>query len=232
MPERIPIRDGATESVVWFGRGLLDEAAARLESPSGRYVLVSSAGSRATADRIRNALSGRILADVEIADDETAKTLEATAAIAGRALESGVRRDDAVVAVGGGVVTDIAGFAAAIVLRGSRGTPCRRRWGMADAAIGLKTGVDIRCEKPSRAFHPRGACSSTRPAATLPDATTERLVEAFRRLVRDPNLSRRSFGRRGDPRAGADALLALSAERSGSSDCLLGYVTEQGPGAS
>ena len=147
-PERIPIRVGATESVVWVGSGLLDDAASRLESPSGRYVLVSSAGSRATADRIRNALSGKLLADAEIDDDESAKTLEAVAAVAGRALEAGVRRDDAVVAVGGGVVTDVAGFAAAIVLRGIawNAVPTTVA-GMADAAIGGKTGVDHRLGK-------------------------------------------------------------------------------------
>ena len=126
-PERIPIRVGATESVVWVGSGLLDDAAERLESPSGRYVLVSSAGSRAAADRVRGSLSGKLLADVEIDDAESAKTLAAAGAIVDGALGQGIRRDDAFVAVGGGVVTDVAGFAAAIVLRGSRGTPSRRR---------------------------------------------------------------------------------------------------------
>ena len=199
-PERIPIRVGAAESVVWVGSGLLDEAASRLESPSGRYVLVSSAGSGATADRIRSALSGRLLADVAIDDDERAKTLEAAAAIAGRMLEAGVRRDDAVVAVGGGVVTDVAGFAAAIVLRGVawNAVPTTVA-GMADAAIGGKTGVDHSLGKNLiGAFHlPRCVLVDPSAAATLPDRDYRSgLVEAFKAAwIGDPLLSRRSAER-------------------------------------
>ena len=199
-PERIPIRVGATESVVWVGSGLLDDAAARLVSPSGRYLLVSSAGSRATADRIRGALSGRLLADVEIDDAESAKTLDAMAAIADRALEQGVRRDDAFVAVGGGVVTDVAGFAAAVVLRGIAWNAIPTTVaGMADAAIGGKTGVDHRLGKNLLgAFHlPRSVLVDPSAAATLSDRDYRSgLVEAFKAVwIRDPDLSRRAAAR-------------------------------------
>ena len=216
-PERIPVRAGATESVVWVGLGLLDDAAARLESPSGRYVLVSAAGSRATADRIRRALSGKLLADVEIDDDESAKTLDAAGDIAGRALERGVRRDDAFVAVGGGVVTDVAGFVAAIVLRGVawNAVPTTVA-GMADAAIGGKTGVDHPLGKNLiGAFHqPRSVLVDPTVAATLSDRDYRSgLVEAFKAAwVRDPELSRRAASRV-DPilARDADALLDLVA---------------------
>lgn len=199
-PERIPIRVGAAESVVWVGAGLLDDAAARLVSPSGRYLLVSSAGSRATADRLRGALSGRLLTDIEIDDAETAKTLDAVGAIADRALEQGVRRDDAFVAVGGGVVTDVAGFAAAIVLRGIawNAVPTTVA-GMADAAIGGKTGVDHRLGKNLLgAFHlPRSVIVDPAAAATLSDRDYRSgLVEAFKAAwIRDPELSRRAAAR-------------------------------------
>ena len=197
MPERIPIRVGATESVVWVGCGLLDQAAARLVSPSGRYVLVSSAGSRTTADRIRDALSASLLADVEIADAESAKTLDSAGAIAGRALEAGVRRDDAFVAVGGGVVTDVAGFAAAIVLRGVawNAVPTTVA-GMADAAIGGKTGVDHPLGKNLLgAFHlPRAVLVDPTAAATLSDRDYRSgLVEAFKAVwIRDADLADRA----------------------------------------
>ncbi|HZI66122.1 MAG TPA: 3-dehydroquinate synthase family protein [Thermoanaerobaculia bacterium] len=199
-PERIPIRVGATESVVWVGSGLLDDAAERLESPSGRYVLVSSAGSRAAADRVRGSLSGKLLADVEIDDAESAKTLAAAGAIADRALEGGIRRDDAFVAVGGGVVTDVAGFAAAIVLRGVawNAVPTTVA-GMADAAIGGKTGVDHRLGKNLiGAFHlPRAVLVDPAAAMTLSDRDYRSgLVEAFKAAwIRDPELSRRAAAR-------------------------------------
>ncbi|MDQ5858553.1 MAG: 3-dehydroquinate synthase, partial [Acidobacteriota bacterium] len=198
--ERIPIRVGATESVVWVGSGLLDDAASRLVSPSGRYVLVSSAGSRATADRVRGALSGSLLADVEIDDAESAKTLGAVGAIADCALEQGVRRDDAFVAVGGGVVTDVAGFAAAIVLRGVAWNAIPTTVaGMADAAIGGKTGVDHRLGKNLiGAFHlPRAVLVDPAAAVTLSDRDYRSgLVEAFKAVwIRDPVLSRQAAAR-------------------------------------
>lgn len=205
-PERIPIRSGAAESVVWVGSGLLDAAATHLESPSGRFLLVSAKGSRAAADRIRAALSGSLLADVEIEDDERAKTLDAAGTIAGEALEAGVRRDDALVAVGGGVVTDVAGFAAAIVLRGIawNAVPTTVA-GMADAAIGGKTGVDHALGKNLiGAFHlPRCVLVDPSTAATLPDRDYRSgLVEAFKAAwIRDAELSGRAASR-------IDAILA------------------------
>lgn len=209
-PERIPIRSGATESVVWVGSGLLDDAAARFASQSGRFLLVSSAGARAPAERIRAALSGRLIADFEIDDAESAKTFEGAGEIAGRALEAGVRRDDALVAVGGGVVTDVAGFAAAIVLRGIawNAVPTTIA-GMADAAIGGKTGVDHPLGKNLiGAFHlPRSVLVDPAAAATLSDRDYRSgLVEAFKAAwIRDPELSRRAASR-------VDPILARDAE--------------------
>jgi 3-dehydroquinate synthetase len=63
-------------------------------------------------------------------------------------VEGRVERTDVVVAVGGGVVTDIAGFAAAITLRGVPWVAVPTTLlGMVDAAIGGKTGVDLESGK-------------------------------------------------------------------------------------
>jgi 3-dehydroquinate synthase len=205
-PERIPVRSGAAESVVWVGSGLLEAAATHLESPSGRFLLVSAKGSRAAADRIRAALSGSLLADVVFDDVESARSLPAAGAIAGHALAAGVRRDDALVAVGGGVVTDVAGFAAAIVLRGIawNAVPTTVA-GMADAAIGGKTGVDHALGKNLiGAFHfPRCVLVDPSAAATLPDRDFRSgLVEAFKAAwIRDASLAARAATR-------VDAILA------------------------
>jgi 5-deoxy-5-amino-3-dehydroquinate synthase len=57
---------------------------------------------------------------------------------------SGLARSDAVVAVGGGVVSDLAGFAAAVYLRGIRYvTVATTLLAQVDAAIGGKTGVNL-----------------------------------------------------------------------------------------
>lgn len=191
-PERIGI--GAGE--VWIGSGLLTEAASRLSSASGRYLLVSSAGSRAVAEKLRSALAGRLLLDLEIDDREESKNLRTVERIADAALTAGLRRDDAFVAVGGGVVSDIAGFAAAILLRGVTWNAVPTTTGaMADAAIGGKTGVDHPAGKNLLgAFHPPATILIDPTAvATLSDRDYRSgLVEAFKAAwIADPALAER-----------------------------------------
>jgi 3-dehydroquinate synthase len=117
-------------------------------------------------------------------DSESAKTLDGVARIVDAALAAGLRRDDAFVAVGGGVLTDMVGFAAAILLRGVawNAVPTTTA-GMADAAIGGKTGVNHRLGKNLLgAFHPP-AVILVDPAAlaTLPERDYRAgLVEAYK----------------------------------------------------
>ena len=187
-------------SVLWIGRGLLADPSPRLVSRSGRFVLVSSAGSAAPARQIERTLSDRILASVAIDDREESKTLATVSAVADAALSAGVRRDDGVVAVGGGVVCDVAGFAAAILLRGIEWNAVPTTTGaMADAAIGGKTGVDHATGKNLLgAFHPPAAVLiDPAAAATLPDRDYRAgLVEALKAAwIADEDLARRAESR-------------------------------------
>jgi 5-deoxy-5-amino-3-dehydroquinate synthase len=79
-----------------------------------------------------------------IDEGEGAKTLDTIEALCRGWAQWGLTRVDAVVAVGGGVVTDVAGFAAAVY---HRGVPVvhvpTTLLGMVDAAIGGKTGVNL-----------------------------------------------------------------------------------------
>ncbi|HEV8609409.1 MAG TPA: 3-dehydroquinate synthase family protein [Thermoanaerobaculia bacterium] len=205
-PERIAIRAGAEESVLWIGHGVLDDPQRYLVSPSGRWLVVSSRRARAVAQRLRDALAGTTILDLEIEDSEETKTLDAVRDIADRAIGAGVRRDDAFIAVGGGVVTDVVGFAAAIVLRGVawNAVPTTVA-GMSDAAIGGKTGVDHPLGKNLLgAFHPpRAILVDPSAAATLSDRDYRSgLVEAFKGAwIADPDLSARA-------ESGVDAIVA------------------------
>jgi 3-dehydroquinate synthase len=185
------------ESVLWVGAGLLERPAPYLASPSGRFLLVSAAGSREPLRKVRESLAGSVLAEIEIDDREQAKTLASVSRIADAALTAGIRRDDAVVAVGGGVVCDIAGFAAAILLRGVAWNAVPTTTGaMADAAIGGKTGVDHAAGKNLLgAFHPPAAVLiDPRACATLPDRDYRAgLVEGFKAAwIADSDLSGRA----------------------------------------
>lgn len=181
---RIDAGSPETGSVVWIGRGLLADAASLLSSPSGRFVLVSCGSARAVADAIRKVLAGRLIADIEIDDREESKNLSGVSRILDAALAAGARRDDALVAVGGGVVSDVAGFAAAVLLRGIDWNVVPTTTGaMADAAIGGKTGVDHEAGKNLiGAFHaPRTVLIDPDAAATLPERDFRSgLVEAFK----------------------------------------------------
>ncbi len=200
--ERIPAGDGT----IWVGEGLLREASRYLISPSGRYFLVAPASARAASDPIRAALGSAVVLDFQIEDGEAAKTLSTVDRIAEAALGAGLRRDDAFVAVGGGVTTDVTGFAAAILLRGVawNAVPTTTA-GMADAAIGGKTAVNHpRGKNLLGAFHPpRAVLADPACLGTLSERDYRAgLVEAFKAAwVADAELAGRSAER-------LDAILA------------------------
>ncbi|HEY3205121.1 MAG TPA: 3-dehydroquinate synthase family protein [Thermoanaerobaculia bacterium] len=183
-PERILVGPAAARSTVWLGRGSLLSAESLLASKSGRFLLFSSPAAKVAAEPLREVLGRRLLLDRFVEDREAEKTLETAARIADAALEVGIRRDDALVAVGGGVVTDVVGFAAAILLRGVtwNAVPTTTA-GMADAAIGGKTGVNHPLGKNLLgAFHPP-AVILIDPAsvATLSDRDYRAgLIEAYK----------------------------------------------------
>lgn len=78
--------------------------------------------------------------------------------------EAELERRDVVVAVGGGAVTDVAGFAAATFRRGVDWVSCPTTLvGQVDAGIGGKTGIDVAAKNDVGAFHP--------PVAVLSDPT-------------------------------------------------------------
>jgi 3-dehydroquinate synthase len=93
---------------------------------------------------------------IEVPDAEAGKTVEVAARCWDELGAAGFTRTDVVVGVGGGAVTDLAGFVAASWLRGVRWVPVATSLlGMVDAAVGGKTGVNIAAGKNLvGAFHP------------------------------------------------------------------------------
>ena len=80
----------------------------------------------------------------EIGDGEEAKSLTTVELLCEAFVRTGLTRADVIVGVGGGVVTDVAGFAAAVYHRGTSVVHVPTTLlGMIDAAIGGKTGVNL-----------------------------------------------------------------------------------------
>lgn len=97
-------------------------------------------------DRVKKELEG---AGIEVTSyvfeaGERSKGIEAIAAMWNRMAEAGFTRTDFAVGLGGGVTTDMAGFAAATFLRGISVIQIPTSLlAMVDASIGGKTGIDI-----------------------------------------------------------------------------------------
>ena len=108
------------------------------------------------------AAHGRVTLHV-IPAGETSKTRETWARVTDELLAAGCARDTTLVALGGGVVGDLAGFVAATFMRGIPVVQCPTSLlAMIDASVGGKTGVDTGAGKNLvGAFHP--------PAAVLAD---------------------------------------------------------------
>ena len=164
-PTRITVRGAAPYDVV-VGHGLLGELAAMVER-SQRVAVVHPASLRESADALRADLegNGHEVHAVEVPDGESQKDLKVAAYCWDVLGQVGFTRSDAVVSVGGGATTDLAGFVAATWLRGVPVVHVPTTLlAMVDAAVGGKTGVNTGAGKNLvGAFHP--------PAGVLCDLT-------------------------------------------------------------
>ena len=105
------------------------------------------------------------------ADGEEAKSLAEVERLCGEMSRAGFTRSDVIVAVGGGVVTDLAGFVAAVYHRGIRYVSVATTLlAQVDAAIGGKTGVNLPEGKNlvGAFWQPHAVLCDTEVLATLP----------------------------------------------------------------
>lgn len=107
--------------------------------PQGRVVVVSDA----TIDRLYHPLLAKY-DSVLIGTGESIKTLQTVEMIYRRFIELGVDRSTFVLGIGGGIVTDVAGFAASTYMRGLPfGFISTTLLGQVDASVGGKNGVNV-----------------------------------------------------------------------------------------
>jgi 3-dehydroquinate synthase len=115
---------------------------------------------------------------------EASKTRKSWSILTDEMLDACFGRDSCVIAVGGGVTTDLAGFVAATFLRGVPVVQVPTSYlAMIDASVGGKTGVDVHAGKNLvGAFHPpRLVVADPEVLTTLPVPEREQgLVEAFK----------------------------------------------------
>lgn len=168
----VEVASGRYEAVVGAGarHGLAALLAARL--PGARAAAVVTQGPVLEAGWLEG-LDPGLSTTVHVVDDgEEAKTLGSVERLCRELVSAGISRRDVVVAVGGGVVTDLAGFVSAIHLRGvALVLVPTTLLGQVDAAIGGKNGVNLPEGKNLvGSFHqPLGVLCDTAVLATLPE---------------------------------------------------------------
>ena len=140
-------------------------------APAHRYAVVSDSNvAPIYAKRLTDQLGGAAML-LTIPAGEAYKTRDTWASLTDQLLESRLGRDSAIVALGGGVVCDIAGFVAATFMRGVPVVHVPTTLlAMIDASIGGKTGVDTPNGKNLvGAFHqPRAVIIDPEVLDTLP----------------------------------------------------------------
>jgi len=160
---------------VVIGSGVLGRVGDLLGADVERVLVVHPPTLPQLASRVTAALEGQGYAVhvAEVPDAEAAKTSTVAADLWSQLGQAGFTRTDAVVGIGGGTVTDLAGFVAASWLRGVRVVQVPTTLlGMVDAAVGGKTGINTAEGKNLvGAFHPpAGVLCDVDVLATLPEA--------------------------------------------------------------
>ena len=173
MSRTVEIDLGERRYPIHVGAGIIGDR--RLFAPhvGGRraFVVTNETVAPLYLDRLRPALADAAGVDTHvIADGERHKTLDTFAAIQNALVARRVARDGVVVALGGGVVGDIAGFAAACYQRGVDFVQVPTTLlAQVDSSVGGKTGVNLPGGKNLvGAFHqPRCVVTDTATLATL-----------------------------------------------------------------
>nr|VFJ53434.1 MAG: 3-dehydroquinate synthase [Candidatus Kentron sp. FW] len=130
---------------IHIGNGLLDVPTLLMERISGNDVMIVTNQAIASLylDKIQSALKGYRTKNIVLPDGEEYKTIETLNRIFDSLLEQRYGRDCTLVALGGGVIGDITGFAAACYQRGVAFVQVPTTLlAQVDSSVGGKTGVN------------------------------------------------------------------------------------------
>ncbi|MEZ5062701.1 MAG: bifunctional shikimate kinase/3-dehydroquinate synthase [Solirubrobacterales bacterium] len=174
-------RAASSEYPALIGSGATGALSPRRSRPGARTFAVADAAALAA---IGGLLPATDTDPISAEGGEEAKTLAAAERVLGELARAGVRRDDALLAFGGGVVGDLAGFCAAVYQRGIPVVQVPTTLvAQVDSAYGGKTGVDLPEAKNYVGAYHQPAAVLTDPAAlrTLPP---EELAAGFAEVLK------------------------------------------------
>lgn len=152
---------------------------------ASKAAIVCSAHTRGIAQSIASAAkeAGLPSCIIEIEDGEEHKGMGTLANLLEQFRRHGLNRDAAVIAVGGGTLGDVAGFAASVYLRGiSLIHVPTTLLAMADSSIGGKTGVNLDGKNTVGSFHqPKAVVIDFSTLKTLPP---EEVRQGFAEIIK------------------------------------------------
>ena len=141
---RVDVRAGTHGSAIWIGNGIADRLASLLDEHgvgARRFVVSSPVIWRFHGERIQRALGA--IEPILLPDGERHKNLQVASRAYEALIRGGADRGSAIVAVGGGVIGDSAGFIAATYLRGITLVQVPTTLlAQVDSSIGGKVGVN------------------------------------------------------------------------------------------
>lgn len=149
----VPVALGARSYDILIEPGLLDRAAERLAPlpRTGRFAVVTDAHvATAQLPRLVAALAAADIAvdPIILPAGEATKSWEQLSRLMDALLDMGLERSDHVIALGGGVIGDLVGFAAAILKRGCRFVQIPTTLlSQVDSSVGGKTAINTRAGK-------------------------------------------------------------------------------------
>lgn len=170
----VEVELGERRYTIAIGRGLIARADPLAEAAPARQIMVVTNATVAPLylATLRSALGDRDVIHVALPDGEQEKRLESMLPIVDEMLVNGFDRDCLVIALGGGVVGDLAGFVAASYQRGVGYVQIPTTLlAMVDSSVGGKTGVNHpRGKNMIGAFHqPQAVIADLSVLDTLPD---------------------------------------------------------------
>ena len=159
---------------IHVGAGLADGLQVRFKDGTRALIVTDSNVGPLYGQTCEEALAsqGLTVSRAEIAAGEESKSLDNTRELYTRALGAGLDRSSIIVALGGGVVGDLAGFAAASFMRGVGFVQAPTTLlAMVDSSVGGKTGVNLPEGKNlvGAFYQPAEVLIDLQTLATLPD---------------------------------------------------------------
>lgn len=180
---------------VRIGSGVINHLPQVLGERPVRVALIHTSSVQRHSDKARTILrvAGYEVSDITIPDAEAGKTIEVANNIWRRLGQEGFTRSDAIVGLGGGACTDLAGFVAATWMRGIRYVNCPTSLlAMVDASTGGKTGINTEEGKNlvGSFYTPAGVLADLDALSTLPnDIFVEGLGEVAKSgFIKDPQI--------------------------------------------